>query len=443
MLKRIVTYLICMAIAVSCFSGYVFNAQAEAAVASAYTGPYVQVGNVTLPLADHMPGTFFTKNGAACTCHFSVDCIANPSNCNCMRYYPTGDPNTCEIDLMAVQCFGFSRLVFYKCFGFIDQAQNADKYHSVGSLSAAQMSATNAKNLLMQAKAGAHVRLARGHSVSILTVDADFLVVYHGNSGGDGVASASCVVSTKRYTWAEFAEYASAGILYVNMPNEYPGSSTVETPKTVGHYRITSDNGLRLRSQPNTAAEIYGVVPYEEIIQVTEIDGNWGKTTYNGKTGWVFLEYTIYYSALEIMPSGNVFTLGDDGYLRAISWKVSLDSFTENFDKQSLVITDSSGNAVASDGFITTGTKVSLTVNGESYDTATVCLAGDCNGNGRLDVGDYIIARRAHFGTVTFKNNACRAAADVNGNGSIDSRDYLLIKRYFFTSNKALLEDFI
>ena len=439
MLKRFFICLISFILLTVCCLGSV---SVPASAANDYTGPYVKVGNTTLPLAEHMPGTFFSKNGAACTCHYSVDCIANPSNCNCMRYYPTGNPNNCEIDLMAVQCFGFSRLVFYKCFGFIDQVSNSHKYHSVGSLSANQMSAANARALLKKAAPGAHVRLTRGHSVSILTVDDDFLVVYHGNSGGDGVASASCVVSTKRYTWEEFASYASAGILYVNMPNEYPGYSIVETPKTVGHYRINSDNGLRHRASPNTSAEIYGVIPDKTIIEVTEVDGYWGKTTYNGKTGWVYLEYTVYYSALTIKPSGSTFKLDSNGYLKAIGWKFNLESFADNFDKQSLVIKNSAGNAVSSTEYIGSGTTVSLVIDGKTYDTATVCLAGDCNGNGRLDVGDYIAARRAYFGTYNFKNNACAAAADVNGSGGIDARDYLLIKRYFFTLDKTLFKDF-
>ncbi len=420
-----------------------FAVATDTAAAGGYTGPYVNVGNVTLPLADHMPGTYFTKDGKACSCHATVDCIANPSNCNCMRYYPTGNKNTCEIDLLAVQCFGFSRLVFYKCFGFIDQAMNSDLYYSVGSLSSGQVTASNVKKLLMKAAPGAHVRLARGHSVSILTMDEDFLVIYHGNSGGDGVPTASCVVSTKRFTWAEFAEYASAGVLYVNMPYNYPDSSVVNTPKTVGHYKINSTDGLRHRAQPNTSAAIYGVIPHQTVIEVTEVDGYWGKTVYNGKTGWVFLEYTTYFSALEITPSGNTFALSDDGYLRGLAWKMDKEAFTEYFDKQSLVITDASGKTVQNSEYVPTGAKVSLVVSGKTFDTATLCLAGDANGNGRLDVGDYLATRRAFFGTYTFKNNACGTAADVNGSGSIDARDYFLIKRFFFTSDKSLFNNFM
>ena len=303
MYKRFISCLLCLLLVVPFINTTEYSADAAEST-SAYSGPYVTVGTTTLPLADHMPGTFFTRNGEACTCHYSTDCIANGSACNCMRYYPTGNKDTCEIDLMGVQCFGFARLVFYKCFGFLDHSMNSSLYYSVGSLSRSAVNATSIKNLLMKAAPGAHVRLSKGHSVSILTMDEDFIVIYHGNAGGDGIASQSCIVSTRRFTWAEFAEYSAAGVDYVNMPYNYPDSSVILTEKKVGYYRITSDNGLRLRKEPNTNAEILAVIPFNTIVEVTETNQFWGKTTHEGNSGWLFLEYTTFYSALEIAPSG-------------------------------------------------------------------------------------------------------------------------------------------
>ncbi len=448
MLKRVVSFLLCFLLSVPLIaSAETSEAEAEsqadvAAVNSAYSGPYVEVGSVTLPLADHMPGSFFTKNGAACTCHYtSVDCIANGSGCNCMRYYPTGNPETCEIDLMGVQCFGFSRLVFYKCFGFIDHAMNASLYYSVGSLSRSAVNEGSVKALLTQARPGAHVRLSKGHSVSILTMDEDFIVVYHGNAGGDGITSQPCIVSTRRFTWAEFATYAAAGIDYVNMPYNYPESSLVLTEKSVGYYRITSDDGLRLREEANTSSAIHAVIPFNTIVRVSEIDGFWGKTEYEGKTGWIFLEYTTFYSAIEIAPSGSIFRVDDKGYLRGSSWKMSLEEFSEHFDKHSLVVKSPSGKLLTAEDYVTTGASVSLIIDGEAADTATVCLAGDVNCNGRLDVGDYIMIRRAYFGTYTL-SGAASVAADIDGSGKIESTDYTTLKRFFHTASQSLLEGF-
>ncbi len=409
--------------------------------ADSYTGPYVQVGSVTLPLEEHMPGTFFSKNGQACTCHYtsSTYCIQSVGNCNCMRYYPTGYADTCEIDLLGAQCFAFARMIFYKCFGFIDHSMNQSLYYNVGTLSSGAVTANSVKTLLMKAAPGAHVRLAAGHSVSILTMDEDFIVIYHGNAGGDGVTSQPCIVSTRRYTWEQFATAAAQGILYVNMPYNYPDSTVIPTVKVPGYYKLNSN--LNLRAEANTQSDPLTIVPIDSIINVTEINGFWGRTEYNGQSGWVFLEYATFFSRMTITPSGDIFSLGEDGYLKGLAWKYTFDTFTELFDKQSITVISADGSDLSQGGYVGTGSKVTLSVNGELADEATVCIAGDINGNGALDVGDYIMVKRAVMKTLDLSEIQSKAA-DVSGSGVIDTDDYILIKRFFFNPNPAFFEGF-
>lgn len=406
-----------------------------------YNGPYVQVGEARLPLAEHMPGTFFSKNGQACVCHHtsSTYCIQSVGNCNCMRYYPTGYKETCEIDLLGAQCFAFARMVFWKCFGFIDHSMNQSLYYSAGSLSSGAVTANSVKALMMKSAPGAHVRLAAGHSVSVLTYDEDFIVIYHGNAGGDGVISQPCIVSTRRYTWEQWANACAKGILYVNMPYSYPNSELIVVKKEVGYYKLKSN--LNLRAEANTMAESLCVIPNGEIISVTEVDGFWGKASYGEFEGWVLLEYASFYSRLEINPSSTLFTLGDDGFLLGTAWNLSFDAFCEHFDKQSLTAKSKNGEDLTAKGYIGTGSIITLEVNGELIDSAVVCLAGDINGNGVLDVGDYILARRAYMQTYTPSETEAKAA-DVSGSGSVDIYDYLLIKRYFFTESAELFSGF-
>ncbi len=412
-----------------------------AADTNEYSGPYVEVGEVTLPLAEHMPGTFFTKNGKACTCHNTAAnyCIQSVGNCNCMRYYPTGIKETCEIDLLGAQCFAFARMVFWKCFGFIDQPTYQSLYYNVGSLSSGAVTANSVKALLMKAAPGAHIRISAGHSFSILTMDEDFIVVYHGNAGGDGVASASCVVSTRRYTWEQFANSAARGIEYVNMPYNYPDSKVIQTKKEAGYYKLTS--ALNLRAETNTTSSSLAIIPNGKIIEVTEIDGFWGKTEYNGKTGWVFLEYTTFYSRKNILPSGNVFSLSEEGYLRAAEWKLSLDSFSERFDKQKITVKSADGKILSASDRVGTGSVVTIEIDGKIIDSATVCLAGDVNCNGALDVGDYLLIKRACLSNYVM-SDIQSAAADVCENNGVDSLDYLMVRRYFFVPNAELFTAF-
>lgn len=397
-----------------------------------YTGPYVKVGAVTLPLEQHMPGTYFSKNGQACTCHHTsaTFCIDNSDGCNCMRYYPTGKKETCDVDLLGAQCFAFARMIFYTCFGFIDHSMNGSLYYSVGSLSAGNVTASTVKELLKNAAPGAHIRLAAGHSVSILTMDEDFIVIYHGNAGGDGVTSSPCVVSTRRYTWEQFATACARGILYVNMPYNYPDSSVLLTGKETGFYRLKSN--LNLRAEPTTQAESLGVVPINSIVKVTEVDGFWGKLEYDGKTGWIFLEYTVYYSKDAITPTGDVLSIDPEtGYLVGKAWRMDFDAFMECFDKQSITVLDKNGNDISAvGGYVGTGCVAVICVEDEEIQRMEIAVTGDTNGNGYIDIGDYMMIRRNILSTYEL-NGAYRKAADVSGDGALSASDYVAVKRYF------------
>lgn len=47
-----------------------------------------------------------------------------------------------------------------------------------------------------------------------------------------------------------------------------------------------------LRAQPSSSASSYITIPVNKELTVTEISGSWGKTTYGGYTGWLYLIYT-------------------------------------------------------------------------------------------------------------------------------------------------------
>ncbi len=56
---------------------------------------------------------------------------------------------------------------------------------------------------------------------------------------------------------------------------------------------------------------------------------------------------------------------------------------------------------------------------------------GDINGNIEIDMTDYILLKRAYFGTFDF-NEAQKIAGDINKNNKIDMTDYILLKRAYF-----------
>ncbi len=59
-----------------------------------------------------------------------------------------------------------------------------------------------------------------------------------------------------------------------------------------GLYRVNSDT-LNLRAAPSTSSAILGTVKRSTELLITEADGDWGKTVYNGKTVWASLSYLL------------------------------------------------------------------------------------------------------------------------------------------------------
>ena len=56
---------------------------------------------------------------------------------------------------------------------------------------------------------------------------------------------------------------------------------------------------------------------------------------------------------------------------------------------------------------------------------------GDVNKNGKIDMTDYILLKRAYFGTYKF-TEIQNLAGDINQNNKIDMTDYILLKRVYF-----------
>jgi len=60
-----------------------------------------------------------------------------------------------------------------------------------------------------------------------------------------------------------------------------------------GNFRITARTGLNVRQSPNASAAIVTAIPYNTTVHVTEISGNWGRTAFNNRTGWISLDHAV------------------------------------------------------------------------------------------------------------------------------------------------------
>ena len=60
-------------------------------------------------------------------------------------------------------------------------------------------------------------------------------------------------------------------------------------------------------------------------------------------------------------------------------------------------------------------------------------MKGDVNENGEIDSMDYVLLKRAYFGTYKLKDIAI---GDINDNKEIDSMDYVYLRRAYFGTYK-------
>ena len=99
------------------------------------------------------------------------------------------------------------------------------------------------------------------------------IYVYEGNSSAK-VQSVSYKLSQNAY------------ILGYGKP-EYNNQEAAST----GYYKVNTA-WLNFRAEPNTSAQKFELLEKDTLLKITEISENgWGKTEYNGNTGWLSLEY--------------------------------------------------------------------------------------------------------------------------------------------------------
>ena len=275
----------------------------------------IKVNGVTLPFAEYPAySSYFTKNGKGCTCHNLNRCLYNASPCNCLRYITY---NGKRYDLAATQCFGFVRYCQLRVYGYFD---TSSKFKNAlgGKWSGGSFTASDLQNVFLENGAGGHIRTNSGHSLFVISVNATGFTTYECNTNNK-----DCLVYTREWTWASFYNYCKAkGLLYYNVSSAHINKVDVAYP--TGDYLVDADGGLRLREKPTTSSKQLAMIPDGTIVSITEtvkIDGAtsnawWGKTTYDGKTGWISLDYARLQSQIvgikiTKLPDRTVFTEGE------------------------------------------------------------------------------------------------------------------------------------
>lgn len=109
----------------------------------------------------------------------------------------------------------------------------------------------------------------------VLSADAEYITAIIGDEDG--------YVRKKMYSVTLSKIYAYATPDY--------NISALHTP---GRY-MTTASALNFREEPTTSSVSYCKIPLGTVVTITSIRGDWGALEYNGKTGWVHLDYVVPY----------------------------------------------------------------------------------------------------------------------------------------------------
>ena len=271
----------------------------------------IVIAGVDIGYAD---GSFFTKNGKTCkdnnnyningvakaSCHgragYSCANSTDPS-CNCMRYWPTGYKETCQIDLRGTQCFGFARYCQWKVYGTYDGNSPSAFMDLTGVITESQCTGENLKQKLLGCAPATHLRSRssqRGvHSISIISTSDSGVVYVDCNTDG------GCVVRRFTVSWEELAQflrrYGGVDYAYSYGPNQPAPDCGCEETHSGTYFCATKKDNLTIRSGHGVQYASVGSIPPGAAVTVTKASGtgenDWAHVTYNGVSGYASMAY--------------------------------------------------------------------------------------------------------------------------------------------------------
>lgn len=223
------------------------------------------------------------------------------------------------------------------------------------------------------------------------------------------------------------------------------GGGAIDNP-VVGHtYRVTSDNGLNMRKDAGTSYGKVTALPYNTLFSVAvgdtkEADGyTWGKTTYNGMTGWLVISDFVE----PISPILGGAWILEDGQVCHADGTLLTHRFDYGVALEGLC--DPAEVGLYRDGYRFGGWNTAADGSGVAYadgmtaqelcpdggDTVTLyavwnpIVPGDADGNGRLNNKDLGLLQRYLNG---WDITLC-PEADMNGDGAVNNKDLGLLQR--------------
>ena len=154
--------------------------------------------------------------------------------------------------------------------------------------------------------------------------------------GGDVIATLSqdTVVAVLNNSSSWFKVVANGKEGYVS--GEYL-TGTTTTDFSLGKAKIVCDTTVNFRSQPNTSSSVLASLKNGTVIDVTGVQSNWFKVTYNGKTGYVHPDY-ISFSVTEGTSSNSGSSSANNSSSETIVPSANAVAYTGTSEKRAEVL---------------------------------------------------------------------------------------------------------
>lgn len=370
---------------------------------------------------NHTKGNTEDYTYTPCT-HHAGNCTYSGS-CGCNSYLGK-----------SIQCMGFAYQIASLAYGCEPSSEWTANYN---------------KSALDSLKAGDIVRYRwNGHSIFVLAVEGDTVTFVDANWDGhcgirwDATVSKETLKASFTYVKASPFALPSEPALTVNY---HSGGGEIDNRVVGTTYRVLSTNGINMRIDAGTDQGKVSALPHNTLFTVQAGDTKeasgytWGKTTYDGKTGWVVI-------------SDFVEKIGEDwdGDWRVSEGMICLAdgtpmSQTFIYGKAMDAVADvtqlqlhKEGHRFAGWCTAADGTGVMWTAGmmpeelcADESQTVTLyalwipLIPGDVDGNGRLNNRDLgLLQQKINGWDVTVS-----AEADINGDGALNNRDLGLLQQ--------------
>lgn len=124
----------------------------------------------------------------------------------------------------------------------------------------------------------------RGHTGIVAAVNGNKITLIEGNSNNR--------VEQRTYSFPN-AIFTGFGMpRYAPEPKPEPTPEPTPSVFTPYNAKVTPSNGLNVRAGAGTSFKKLGALKCGTVIKILEVKNDWGRITYNGKSGWVCLTYT-------------------------------------------------------------------------------------------------------------------------------------------------------